>query len=386
MAGVCGDDRRHPGPPAARHHAGLQPVRAGSALDGHRRRTDPAPRREAREQRTITCARYRSGSSSGCCWSSCAASGPIPRPCPSPPIAPRRRVRAARVPRARAGHLDPTGVDVAPGRHPAGTRRRPVGECGHAPGPRPDERTLGSVAAVVAALAACTLTAATALDLLLYAMRQEQAESQLQQQLVSLRDIAREGVEQLHEVKGTIAGIASATDLIRHEHRLSIQHRERLEEMLPARPPGSSASCTPTPTTAARDRPQRRHRADRDGPPGPGPAHRLDAPGVPGPGRRRRAGRSREHPPPERDRARARRPGTDLHPRARRRPPTRRRGLRPGSSARHSRPDLRVGLPPVRLGRSRRRAGVLLADFWASTGATSGSTPTTSAGQPSSSS
>ena len=92
---------------------------------------------------------------------------------------------------------------------------------------------IGSVAAVVAALAACTLTAATALDLLLYAMRQEQAEIRsLQQQLVSLRDVAREGVEQLHEVKGTIAGIASATDLIRHEHRLSIQHRERLEEML----------------------------------------------------------------------------------------------------------------------------------------------------------
>jgi signal transduction histidine kinase len=33
-------------------------------------------------------------------------------------------------------------------------------------------------------------------------------------------------------VKGTIAGIASATDLIRYETRLSRQHRERLEELL----------------------------------------------------------------------------------------------------------------------------------------------------------
>ena len=40
------------------------------------------------------------------------------------------------------------------------------------------------------------------------------------------------GVEQLHEVKGTIAGIASATDLIRHEDRLTRQHREHLAEML----------------------------------------------------------------------------------------------------------------------------------------------------------
>ena len=83
------------------------------------------------------------------------------------------------------------------------------------------------------ALAASTLTIVTALDLLWYAMRQEQADiHNLQQQVIKLRDTAREGVEQLHEVKGTIAGIASATDLIRHEHRLSIQHRERLEEML----------------------------------------------------------------------------------------------------------------------------------------------------------
>jgi signal transduction histidine kinase len=91
----------------------------------------------------------------------------------------------------------------------------------------------GSLAAAAGALAASTLITATALDLLWHAMRQEQADiHHLQQQLVTMRDEAREGVEQMHEVKGTIAGIVSATNLIRNEDRLSHQHRERLEEML----------------------------------------------------------------------------------------------------------------------------------------------------------
>jgi signal transduction histidine kinase len=91
----------------------------------------------------------------------------------------------------------------------------------------------GSLAAVAGAVAASTLITTTALDLLWHAMRQEQADiHHLQQQLVNMRDQAREGVEQMHEVKGTIAGIVSATNLIRHEDRLSHQHRERLEEML----------------------------------------------------------------------------------------------------------------------------------------------------------
>lgn len=95
------------------------------------------------------------------------------------------------------------------------------------------EAPIGAIVAIVGALLASTLTMATALDLLWLAMREEQADThRLHQQLARLRDTAREGVEQLHEVKGTIAGIASATDLIRHEHRLSSQHRERLEEML----------------------------------------------------------------------------------------------------------------------------------------------------------
>ena len=90
-----------------------------------------------------------------------------------------------------------------------------------------------SVLAIVCALATCVLVMSTALDLLWQAVRDDHdAVVQLQQQLLALRASAREGVEQLHEVKGTIAGIASATDLIRHEDRLTRQHREHLAEML----------------------------------------------------------------------------------------------------------------------------------------------------------
>jgi signal transduction histidine kinase len=90
-----------------------------------------------------------------------------------------------------------------------------------------------SLVAIGCALATCVLVMSTALDLLWQAVRDDhEAVVQLQQQLRTLRASAREGVEQLHEVKGTIAGIASATDLIRHEDRLTRQHREHLAEML----------------------------------------------------------------------------------------------------------------------------------------------------------
>ena len=87
--------------------------------------------------------------------------------------------------------------------------------------------------AIACALTTCVLVMSTALDLLGQAVRDDHdAVLHLQQQLLTLRAKAREGVEQLHEVKGTIAGIASATDLIRHEGRLTRQHREHLAEML----------------------------------------------------------------------------------------------------------------------------------------------------------
>jgi signal transduction histidine kinase len=90
-----------------------------------------------------------------------------------------------------------------------------------------------SALAIVCALATCVLVMATALELLWQAVRDDhEAVVQLQNQLLTLRATARQGVEQLHEVKGTIAGIASATDLIRHEERLTRQHREHLAEML----------------------------------------------------------------------------------------------------------------------------------------------------------
>ena len=90
-----------------------------------------------------------------------------------------------------------------------------------------------SILATACALATCVLVTSTALELLWQAVREEERSvRQIQQQLLTLRTRAREGVEQLHQVKGTIAGIASATELIRHQERLTRQHRERLAEML----------------------------------------------------------------------------------------------------------------------------------------------------------
>ncbi len=90
-----------------------------------------------------------------------------------------------------------------------------------------------SVLAIGSGLATCVLLISAALDLLWLAVRDDQqAVRSLQQQVLAMRDQAREGIEQLHEVRGTIAGIASATELIRNEDRLTHQHRERLEELL----------------------------------------------------------------------------------------------------------------------------------------------------------
>jgi signal transduction histidine kinase len=86
--------------------------------------------------------------------------------------------------------------------------------------------------AIAAGLATCVLVTSTAFDLLLRTTHDDQqAVQHLQQQLLVLRDRAREGVEQLHEVKGTIAGIASATDLIRHAE-LDQPHSDHLKAML----------------------------------------------------------------------------------------------------------------------------------------------------------
>jgi signal transduction histidine kinase len=90
-----------------------------------------------------------------------------------------------------------------------------------------------SVVAILCGLATCVLLMSAALDLLWLAVRDDQlAVRNLQKQLITMRERAREGIEQLHEVKGTIAGIASATNLIRYEERLTHQHREHLEELL----------------------------------------------------------------------------------------------------------------------------------------------------------
>ncbi|WP_028644884.1 sensor histidine kinase [Nocardioides sp. URHA0020] len=90
-----------------------------------------------------------------------------------------------------------------------------------------------AVVAILASTTTCVLFSSAALDLLWVAVQDDQAAAlRLQIQLRTLRAHAREDIEHLHEVKGSIAGIASASELIRHEARLSHQHRERLEEML----------------------------------------------------------------------------------------------------------------------------------------------------------
>ena len=99
--------------------------------------------------------------------------------------------------------------------------------------PRLTEIPAWSVVAIICGLLTCVLLASAALDLLWLSLYAEQVTVHtLESQLLTLHTSARAGVEQLHEVKGTIAGIASASDLIRHEARLSAQHRERLEELL----------------------------------------------------------------------------------------------------------------------------------------------------------
>lgn len=88
---------------------------------------------------------------------------------------------------------------------------------------------------VAIGLISATLVAGIGVDLLLRAMGEERAAVLgLERELSTLRDQTRADVEHLHEVKGTIAGLASASALISGERRLSGPERERLTEMLTA--------------------------------------------------------------------------------------------------------------------------------------------------------
>lgn len=88
---------------------------------------------------------------------------------------------------------------------------------------------------IVAGLAAATVVTGIGVDLLLLATREErETVLDLERQLSTLRDQTRADVEHLHEVKGTIAGLASASALISGERRLSALDRERLTQMLTA--------------------------------------------------------------------------------------------------------------------------------------------------------
>ncbi len=117
------------------------------------------------------------------------------------------------------------------------------------------EHPVWAAVAVAGGLGAATLVIGAAADLVLLSMGDRAATVRaLERELSTLRDQTRADIEQLHEVKGTIAGLASASALIQDERRLPADQRERLTEMLTAetarlhrmfddRPP---ASASPT--------------------------------------------------------------------------------------------------------------------------------------------
>nr|WP_232523262.1 HAMP domain-containing sensor histidine kinase [Nocardioides sp. MAH-18] len=90
-----------------------------------------------------------------------------------------------------------------------------------------------SLLAVAVGLATAILVISVSVDLLLLGMRDKtETVRALERELLQLRDQTRTDVEHLHEVKGTIAGIASASAMISSEPRLSVEERARLTEML----------------------------------------------------------------------------------------------------------------------------------------------------------
>lgn len=94
-----------------------------------------------------------------------------------------------------------------------------------------------STTTYVLSIGASTLAAAvflsTSLATLRLAIRDDRIViSALQHRLATTTAQARADRERLHEVKGTIAGIASASRLIHHEPPIPVPRREMLEEML----------------------------------------------------------------------------------------------------------------------------------------------------------
>ncbi len=87
--------------------------------------------------------------------------------------------------------------------------------------------------AVAAWSVAATLLLGTSLAALRLGIRDDRVViTALQDQLVATAEDARADRDRLHEVRGTIAGIASASRLIHQEHELPGNKRELLEEML----------------------------------------------------------------------------------------------------------------------------------------------------------
>lgn len=94
------------------------------------------------------------------------------------------------------------------------------------------DRTLVCVSAIVLATAAAVLFLSTSLAVLRLAIDDDRLViSTLQDQVATTEAQSRADRERLHEVRGTIAGIASASRLI-HREPIPASNRELLEEML----------------------------------------------------------------------------------------------------------------------------------------------------------
>ncbi|HEU5035378.1 MAG TPA: sensor histidine kinase [Nocardioides sp.] len=95
------------------------------------------------------------------------------------------------------------------------------------------EGTVANLATVAGNTLGATLILGTSLATLRLAIQDDRAViTALQDQLAATAAHARADRERLHEVKGTIAGIASASRLIHHDSPLPGPSRELLEEML----------------------------------------------------------------------------------------------------------------------------------------------------------
>jgi hypothetical protein len=93
--------------------------------------------------------------------------------------------------------------------------------------------TASAVVLITADTVGELLLASTAVALLREAVRtNRRTVAELHRRVTTVEAVAREDRERLHEITGTVAGIASASRIIRHQDELSEPRKHRLEQML----------------------------------------------------------------------------------------------------------------------------------------------------------